>query len=113
MDTVSRWRIILWGEGYLDLELEMYNAILKSGDMPAILCDVIIIVLYKWKGPRDICDNYRGISLMSHKGKLLERLILNRLKPALKDVIPANQFGFTEKCGTYTRCYSGLPVIGN
>ena len=68
--------------------------------MPAILRDVIITVLYKGKGPRDICDNYRGISLMSHKGKLLERLILNRLKPALKDVIPANQFGFTEKCGT-------------
>jgi hypothetical protein len=37
---------------------------------------------------------------MSHKGKLLERLILNRLKPALGDLIPANQFGFTEKCGT-------------
>ena len=52
------------------------------------------------KGPRDNCDSYRGISLMSHKGKLLERLILNRLKPALKDMIPANQFGFTEKCGT-------------
>ena len=26
--------------------------------------------------------------------------MLNRLKPALKDIIPANQFGFTEKCGT-------------
>ena len=35
------------GEGYLDLELKMYNAILKSGDMPAILRDVIITVLYK------------------------------------------------------------------
>ena len=37
---------------------------------------------------------------MSHKGKLLERLILNRSKPALGDLIPANQFGFTTKCGT-------------
>ena len=37
---------------------------------------------------------------MFHKGKLLERLILNRLKPALVDFIPANQFSFTEKCGT-------------
>ena len=66
--------------------------------MPAILRDVIITVLYKGKGPRDNCDSYRGISLMSHKGKLLERLLLNRLKPALGDLIPANQFGFTEKC---------------
>jgi len=78
----------------------MYNAILISGAMPAILRDVIITVLYKGKGPRDNCDSYRGISLMSHKGQLLERLLLNRLKPALGDLIPANQVGFTEKCGT-------------
>ena len=32
---------------------------------------------------------------MSHRGKLLERLILNRLKPVLKELIPDNQFGFT------------------
>ena len=89
------------GEQYLELELAMYNAILQTGDMPAIMRDVIITILYKGKGPRDNCDNYREISLMSpHKGKLLERLILNRIKPVLKDIIPANQFGFTEKCGT-------------
>ena len=78
----------------------MYNDILQSGAVPAMLRDVIITVLYKGKGPRDECDSYRGISLMSHKGKLLERLILNRLKPALGEIIPANQFGFTERCGT-------------
>jgi len=88
------------GKEYMEIELAMYNTILQSGDMPAILRDVIITVLYKGKGPRDDCDCYRGISLMSHKGKLLERLILNRLKPALGDIIPANQFGFTAKCGT-------------
>ena len=88
------------GEECMEMELAMYNEILQSGDMPNIMRDVIITVLYKGKGPRDNCDSYRGISLMSHKGKLLKRLILNRLKPALGDVIPANQFGFTTKCGT-------------
>ena len=56
------------GEAYLNIELTMFNAILESGDMPAILQDVIITILYKGKGQRDKCDNYRGISLMSHKG---------------------------------------------
>ena len=37
---------------------------------------------------------------MAHRGKILERLILNRLQPALKSIIPCNQFGFTEGCGT-------------
>ena len=32
---------------------------------------------------------------MSHRGKLLERLILNRLKSVLKELIPDNQCGFT------------------
>ena len=82
----------------MEMEMAMFNDILQSGDMPAILRDVIITVLYKGKGLRDKCDSYRGISLMSHK--LLERLILNRLQPALGEVIPANQFGFTGKCGT-------------
>ncbi len=56
------------GEAYLNIELTMFNEILESGDMPAILRDVIITILYKGKGQRDKCDNYRGISLMSHKG---------------------------------------------
>ena len=80
--------------------LLLYNSILATGEVPAVLRDVIITVLYKGKGGRDDCNNYRGISLMAHRGKILERLILNRLQPALKSVIPCNQFGFTEGCGT-------------
>ena len=60
-----------------------------------ILRDVIITILYKGKGPRDDCNSYWRISLMSHRGKLLEPLILNRLKPVLKELIPDNQFEFT------------------
>ena len=78
------------GELYMEMEMAMFNDILQSGDMPAILRDVIITVLYKGKDLRDNCDSYRGISLMSHKGQLLEELILNRLRPALGEVITAN-----------------------
>ena len=83
------------GLGYLQTELAVFNEMWQKGEMPEILRDVIITVLYKGKGPRDDCNSYRGISLMSHRGKLLERLILNRLKPVLKEMIPDNQFGFT------------------
>ena len=47
----------------MEMEMAMFNDILQSGDMPAILRDVIITVLYKGKGLRDKCDSYRGISL--------------------------------------------------
>ena len=51
------------GEQYLELELAMYNAILISGAMPAILRDVIITVLYnKGKGPRDNCEHKPNVT---------------------------------------------------
>ena len=82
------------GELYMEMELVMFNDILQSGDMPAILRDVIITVLYKGKSPRDNCDSYRGINLMSHKGQLLEQLILNQIRPALGEVIPARRMRY-------------------
>ena len=94
------------GEQYMEMELAMYNDILQSGEMPAIMRDVIITVLYKGKGPRDICDSYRGISLMAHKGKLLERLILNRLKPALEPIWLHHEM---RDAG----CNIGIAAIGN
>ena len=47
------------GTEYLEFELAMYNNIMKSGQMPEILRDVIITVLYKSRGPRDNCDSYK------------------------------------------------------
>ncbi len=44
-------------EQYMELQLAMYNDILEKENMPAIMRDVIITVLYKGKGPRDSCDN--------------------------------------------------------
>ena len=34
----------------------MFNDILQSENMPEIMRDVIITVLYKGKGPRDNCE---------------------------------------------------------
>jgi exonuclease III len=80
--------------------LQAFNKILSTGNVPALLRDVVITVLYKGKGSKEDCNNYRGISLMAHRGKILERMILNRLHPALKDIVPVNQFGFTTGVGT-------------
>ena len=46
--------------------------------IPQQLKDASIIRLYK-KGNRHLCDNYRGISLLAIAGKILARLLLNRL----------------------------------
>ena len=45
--------------------------------IPQQLKDASIIRLYKM-GNRQLCDNYRGISLLTIAGKLLARVRLNR-----------------------------------
>ena len=57
----------------------------NDGDLPQDLKDARIVHLYKGKGDRSSCDNYRGISLMSIAGKILSKVILNRLNKHLLD----------------------------
>ena len=41
----------------------------------------IIIPLYKGKGSKSECSNYRGITLLSVPGKVFAHIILARIKP--------------------------------
>jgi hypothetical protein len=79
----------------------MYNTCLKNGKVPSQLKDVVITTLHK-SGNVYNCDNYRGISLMNHLGKVLERIILNRLAPFAEasGIIPDYQYGFMKDRST-------------
>ena len=48
--------------------------------IPQEFKDPSIIRLFKRKGNLQVCDNHRGISLLSIAGKILARVLLNRLK---------------------------------
>ena len=58
--------------------------------------DASIIHLYKRKGNPQVCDNHRGIFPLSIAGKILAKIILNRLNAHLDQVrlITESQFGF-------------------
>ena len=59
------------------------------------LKDASIVHLYKRKGNRQSCDNHRGISLLSIAGKILAKVLLNRLIDHLEDgLLPKSQCGF-------------------
>ena len=62
--------------------------------IPQQLKEVSIIRLYK-KGNRQLCDKYRGISLLVIAGKSLARVLLNHLIVHLKHgLLPDSQCGF-------------------
>lgn len=79
--------------------LQTFHSVLSSiweeEDMPAELRDASIVALYKNKGSRASCGNYRGISLLSIAGKILARVLLNRLLASISEPnLPESQCGF-------------------
>ena len=75
--------------------LYIFNNCLQTGIVPNTLKDVIVSPLFK-KGDNRCMDNYRGISLISHHGKLLEKMVTNRLTDVAEknDWLPESQNGF-------------------
>ena len=79
-----------------DLFLRMWD----EEVIPQQLKHASIIRLYK-KGKHQLCDNYRGISLMAIAGKILARVLLNPLIIHLEQgLLPESQCGFRRGHGT-------------
>ena len=83
----------------------------EDGSLPQDLKDARIVHLYKGKGDKSSCDNYRGISLLSMAGKILAKVILNRLnKHLLDEVVPESQCGFRKNRGTVDMIFASKQI---
>ena len=81
---------------------EMFQCMWRKEAIPQDFKDASIIHLYKRKGNPQVCDNHRGISLLSIAGKILANILLNRLNAHLDQagLIPESQCGFRKDGGT-------------
>ena len=52
------------------------------------------------------CQNYRTISLISHPGKVMLKIILHRLKPQAEKIIAEEQAGFRAGRSTTEQIFS-------
>ena len=68
--------------------------------LPSDFIDAAIVTIYKKKGDKSDCGNYRGISLLSTAGKILARILNNRLRPLAEAALPETQPGFRPTQGT-------------
>lgn len=78
----------------------------EEGSVPQDMRDANIITLYKNKGDRSDCNNYRGISLLSIVGKTFARVVLNRLQSLAERVYPESQCGFRAERSTIDMIFS-------
>nr|KAG5691627.1 hypothetical protein BaRGS_023798 [Batillaria attramentaria] len=78
----------------------------EKGHVPQDMRDATIVTLYKNKGDRSDCNNYRGISLLSIVGKVFARVVLARLQSLASRVYPESQCGFRASRSTVDMIFS-------
>ena len=80
----------------------LFGQIWEQGEVPQEFKDAQIIHIFKRKGDRALCDDHRGISLLAIPGKILARVILNRLSAHVfeRGILPESQCGFRAGRGT-------------
>ena len=77
----------------------------KEGAVPQDMRDANIITLYKNKGDRSDCNNYRGISLLSIVGKLFARVVLNASRYLQKESTQSHSVGSEQTGPLLTWCF--------
>ena len=82
------------GPRAMEVFLDIIQSIWDQEKKPQDIRTALIVVLYKNKGSKADCGNYRGISLLSIAGKIFARIILNRLIAVSAANLPEAQCGF-------------------
>ena len=81
---------------------ELLYIMWRKEAIPQGFKDASIIYLFKRKGNPQLCDNHRGSFLLSIAGKVLARVLLNRLNEHLEQsgLLPESQFRFRKDRAT-------------
>ena len=98
--------------------IEAFHDILVSiwqeESMPQDFRDATVVSLFKNKGNKADCGNYRGISLLTIAGKILARVLLNRLISTVsKDNLPEVKCGFRPGRSTENGVYLKYRLDGS
>ena len=89
------------GEAVLDKLQDLFTNCWEKGSLPQDLRDAVTVSLYKNKGEKSDCSNYRCITLLFIAGKILDRVLLKRLIPTIaQENTPESQCGSRSNRGT-------------
>lgn len=94
------------GRTVINWLLRLFNACFENGVVPSEWCEACIVPLYKGKGDKYECGNYRGISLLSVIGKLYGRILIGRITAVTDCAIGEEQGGFRRGRGCVDQIFS-------
>ena len=69
----------------------------RYSEVPQDMRDANIVTLYKNKGDRGDCNNYRCISLLNIVGKLYAKVVLMKLRVLAASIYPESQCRYRTK----------------
>ncbi|KAL5479252.1 hypothetical protein EMCRGX_G022749 [Ephydatia muelleri] len=92
-DGIPAELLIYGGEQALTFLHTICTEVWSSEMIPKEWVDSIIVPLPK-KGNLQLCDNWRGISLLSVAGKVFARVLANRITPVAESILDETQCGF-------------------
>ena len=76
---------------------------LEHGDNPDRLEMGVVVPIWKGKGDTQKCNNYKGVTFLSLPGKVMARILLDRVHQKLLTHQCHEQFGFTPEKFTVDR----------
>ena len=95
------------GDNVASAILDLITMFWDATPIPQDWIDGSLVSLFKGKGSKSVCDSYQGITLLEVVGKVLARLLLNRLMNNVCPlVIPESQSGFRSGKGTMDMIFS-------
>ena len=86
--------LLYGGESLFEWLTRVCNVCVSEERVPNDWMRAIIVPIYKGKGDRSECKNYRGISLLSIPGKVYGRILIERVRLLTEGMIGEEQCGF-------------------
>lgn len=90
--------------------LALVHKVWQTGSVPQAWKDAELVPIPK-KGDLSQCDNWRGIALLEVVGKIVGRLIQNRLQEFAEEVLPESQCGFRHGRSCTDQIFSLLQIM--
>ena len=91
-------KTVCYEEAFMSSLLKLTEDVWRRGEVPSDWCDAVLIPLPK-KGDLSRCGNWRGFSLLDVVGKVVARVLQERLQKLAEDQLPESQCGFRKGRG--------------
>ena len=94
------------GVSMVEWLVRLFNVCFVTSEVPVDWVSACIAPLFKGKGDKQECSNYRGISLLSVVGKVYGRVLINRIRRGTDKYICDEQGGFRQGRGCVDQIFA-------